>query len=79
MHDNKTEYTSVIRTCSSGQCMSTPYRDYTSCLSKDHGYLVLGCSLRLCCHDNMCNSSDCPTIVLPVLLLTLFVIRILKS
>ncbi|XP_052094893.1 uncharacterized protein LOC127730500 [Mytilus californianus] len=74
MHDNKTRYESVIRTCSSGECVPTPLYEYDECLSKDHGYLVLGCSMRLCCHESMCNSSHVYTIYVPVLLcLSLFI------
>ena len=50
-------YTSVVRSCSVGICMSTNYTEYSRCLGKDRYYRVYGCSTRTCCDDmDLCNS-----------------------
>lgn len=55
----KTVYDSIIRTCSSGECIPVTESDFAHCLTDERVYLVTGCSLRKCCNDkNYCNSGN---------------------
>ncbi|XP_060086196.1 uncharacterized protein LOC132565565 [Ylistrum balloti] len=55
----KTVFDSIIRTCSSGECIPVTEKDFAECITDDRLYMVTGCSLRSCCNDkNYCNSGN---------------------
>ena len=58
MFDNYTHFDSIIRTCSSGECLSITMDHFITCVKEPKKYMISGCVLKSCCQDrDLCNSA----------------------